>query len=58
MKPQFIDLTPLQLSIGNGREAVFRFEIEAVYEGEKFDDTCLTGIELSYVMDEFPANDN
>lgn len=58
LKPQFVDLTPLQLSIGNGREAVFRFEIEEVYEGEKFDDTCLTGIELSYVMDEFPANDN
>lgn len=58
MKPQFFDLTPLQLSIGNGREAVFRFEIEEVYKGEKFDDTCLTGIELSYVMDEFPANDN
>lgn len=49
IKPQYIDLSDVILSIGNGREARFKFEICEVYEGDKYEDTCLTGIEFSYV---------
>ena len=52
MKPQYIDLTPLQMKVGNGREAVFQFSIAEVYEGSKYDDTCITGIEIGFTVDE------
>ena len=48
MKPQYIDLSPLQLTVGNGREAKFRFEITEVYKGTKYEDTCITGIEIGF----------
>ncbi len=52
MYPQYIDLSELNMTIGNGREASFRFEIAEVYEGEKYEDTCMTGIMFSYVWDD------
>lgn len=48
MEPQYIDVSALNMTIGNGREAVFRFEIGDVYPGTKYEDTCLTGIEIEF----------
>lgn len=48
IKPQYIDLTPLNLTVGNAREATFRFEIAEVYKGTKYEDTCITGIEIGF----------
>ena len=48
IKPQYIDLKPLGLKVLNGREATFRFEIMDVYKGTKYDDTCITGIEINF----------
>lgn len=48
IKPQYIDLTPLNLTVGNAREATFRFEIAEVYEGTIYEDTCITGIEIGF----------
>lgn len=48
MQPQYIDVTPVQMKVGNGFEANFRFEIAQVYEGSKYDDTCLTGIVIDF----------
>lgn len=45
-KPQYISLGGLGLSAKNGEESCFRFEIEKVYKGTKFDDTAITGIEI------------
>lgn len=47
-QPQYIDLTPFQLQVANGGEAVFRFEIAQVYEGNKYEDTCITGIVIDF----------
>lgn len=48
MNPQFIDVTPVQMKVGNGFDANFRFEIAEVYEGTKYEDTCLTGILIDF----------
>ena len=48
IKPQYIDLSPLNIKVGNGFDAHFRFEITDVYKGSKYDDTCLTGIIIDY----------
>ncbi len=48
IKPQYIDLSPLKIKVGNGFDAHFRFEITDVYKGSKYEDTCLTGIIIDY----------
>lgn len=48
IKPQYIDLSPLNIKVGNGFDAHFKFEITDVYKGSKYDDTCLTGIIIDY----------
>ncbi len=48
MEPQYIDVSALKMSVGNGREASFRFEIADVYPGSKYEDTCLTGILIEF----------
>lgn len=48
MNPQYIDISPLQMTVQNGREARFRFEIAEVYEGTKYDDTCITTIAIDF----------
>jgi len=48
MKPQYIDISELNMQVVNGTEAEFRFEIEEVYEGSKYDDTCITGIVVEF----------
>ncbi|MBR6563569.1 MAG: hypothetical protein IKK70_06510 [Clostridia bacterium] len=48
MKPQYIDVSALQMRVGNGSYASFRFEITEVYEGSRYEDTCLTGIVIDF----------
>ena len=36
------------MKVGNGFDADFRFEIAEVYEGSKYEDTCLTGIIIDF----------
>lgn len=48
MNPQFIDVRPVQMKVGNGLDSNFRFEIAEVYEGTKYEDTCLTGILIDF----------
>lgn len=47
MEPQYFDLLAYQLHAGSGAESTFRFEIASVYPGEKYEDTAITGIEVS-----------
>ncbi len=46
MEPQYIDVSGVNMTVSNGREATFRFEIADVYPGTKYEDTCLTGIQI------------
>lgn len=48
MNPQYIDVTPVQMKVGNGFDSNFRFEIAEVYEGTKYEDTCITGIVIDF----------
>ena len=48
MEPQYIDVSGVNMTVSNGREAVFRFEIADVYPGTKYEDTCLTGIQIEF----------
>jgi hypothetical protein len=48
MLPQYIDLSPVAMKVGNGCEAKFRFEITEVYKGTKYDDTCISGIVVEF----------
>ena len=48
MEPQYVDVSMLNMTVANGREAVFRFEIADVYPGTKYEDTCLTGIQIEF----------
>lgn len=48
MKPQYFDISPLGLSAPAGERIKFRFVIEDVYPGEKYEDTCVTGIEIEF----------
>lgn len=48
MQPQYIDLSPVNITVGNGCEATFRFEITEVYPGTKYDDTCVSGVIVEY----------
>lgn len=48
INPQYIDISAVQMRVGNGFDANFRFEITEVYEGSKYEDTCLTGIVIDF----------
>ena len=48
MQPQYIDLSPVNITVGNGCEARFRLEITEVYPGTKYDDTCVSGVIVEY----------
>lgn len=48
IKPQYIDIKPLELKVKSKEEFVLKFEIEDVYKGEKYDDTAITGIDLEF----------
>lgn len=47
-RPQYFDISPLGISSCAGEEIIFQFRITEVYPGEKYDDTCLTGIEVEF----------
>ncbi len=51
MKPQYIDISALKMKVVTDTEAKFRLEIEEVYEGLKYDDTCITGIIFEFQRD-------
>ncbi len=46
--PQYIDISPVKMTAGDGCLAKFRFEIAEVYKGTLYDDTCLTGIVIEF----------
>lgn len=48
MLPQYVDLSPVAMKVGNGCEAKFCFEITEVYKGTKYDDTCISGIVMEF----------
>ena len=48
MLPQYVDLSPVAMKVGNGCEAKFRFEITEVYKGTTYDDTCISGIVVEF----------
>lgn len=47
-KPQYFDLSGMNLSVDSGVETVFRLVIEDVYPGAKYEDTALTGIVFEF----------
>jgi len=48
IKPQYFDISSLKLKVANGEKAKFKFEIADVYKGNKYDDTCLTGLLIDF----------
>jgi len=48
MKPQYFDLSSLGIQTGSGKSISFDLTIKDVYPGDKFQDTCLTGVELQF----------
>ncbi len=46
--PQYIDISPVKMTVGDVGLAKFRFEIAEVYKGTLYDDTCLTGIVIEF----------
>ena len=48
IKQQYIDISKFNLKVRNGEKASFRFEIGGVYQGTKYDDTCLTGLLIEF----------
>ncbi|MDO5446053.1 MAG: hypothetical protein Q4F31_10600 [Eubacteriales bacterium] len=48
IEPQYFDLRPYGLHADSGEDSVWRFAIVSVYEGEKYEDTAITGIELRF----------
>lgn len=49
IRPQYFDLTKYNLHAASAADSVFRFEIASVYPGEKYADTAITGIEMSFM---------
>jgi len=47
IKPQYFAL--YDIKVKSGETTRFRFEIVEVYEGEKYEDTCLTGIRIPFL---------
>lgn len=48
IKQQYIDISQFNLKVQNGETAKFKFEINDVYEGTKYDDTCVTGLLIEF----------
>ena len=48
MEPQYFDLSQYHLHADSGADSFWRFEIVSVYEGEKYEDTAITGIEIQF----------
>ncbi len=52
MLPQYFDVSAFDLWVLNGEVANFKFEILEVYDGEWYDVTCITGVDLKYRLPE------
>lgn len=48
MKQQYINISEFNIKVENGEYVTFKFEIADVYEGTKYDDTCITGLLLEF----------
>lgn len=48
IKQQYIDISEFDLKVQNGETAKFKFEINDVYSGTKYDDTCITGLLIEF----------
>lgn len=48
IKQQYIDISEFDLKVQNGETAKFKFEINDVYEGTKYNDTCITGLLIEF----------
>ena len=48
INPQYINIEEFGLKTKFGEEAKFSFEIVDVYEGERYDDTAITGIVIDF----------
>jgi len=49
MNPQYFTLPTDAIKAADGVETHFRFVIEEVYEGTKYEDTCLTGLVMDFM---------
>lgn len=48
MEPQYIDVSGVNMTVSNGREVCMRFEVADFFPGTKYDDTCLTAIQIEF----------
>ena len=48
IKQQYIDISEFNLKVQNGETAKFKFEINDIYKGTKYDDTCVTGLLIEF----------
>ena len=48
MNPQYFTLPQEDIKVANGEEVTFKFEIEEVYPGTMYEDTCLTGVVVDF----------
>ena len=48
IKQQYIDISKFNLKVKNGEKAKFKFEINDVYKGTKYNDTCITGLLIEF----------
>ena len=48
IKQQYIDISEFNLKVQNGETAKFKFEINDIYKGTKYDDTCITGLLIEF----------
>lgn len=48
IKQQYIDISKFNLKVQNGEKARFKFEINDIYKGTKYNDTCITGLLIEF----------
>lgn len=46
--PQYFTIPQGDIRVANGAEVTFKFEIEEVYPGIMYEDTCITGIVVDF----------
>ena len=46
LNPQIFDLGAL--NVDTAKEVIFKFVIEDVYRGDRYEDTCLTGVDFTF----------
>ena len=48
INPQYFTIPQGDIRVANGEEVTFKFEIEEVYPGTVYEDTCITGIVVDF----------